>query len=123
VIDIERFHLGGFSMDQSNSPNPSGQTPPPLPSQPLDNRSASTQTASASSTYERVADKVGMVPSMRLSDNLISLAGAVVGAIIGVIAGGIFRGGIGMAVGGVGGLFIGVVLAGLYLGIRNLFRK
>lgn len=116
----------------SQQPQPSGGpngAPPPMPApppvaQPIDYRSPGLRDVQGASTaYEQVADKVGMVPSLRASDNLISLIGLLIGGVIGGGTGLVMGGTMGAAIGGVSGGFGGVILAGLYLGIRNLLRK
>jgi hypothetical protein len=113
--------------NSSQQTNEASNAPPPMPppvANPIDYRSPNLGSVQGQSTaYEHVADKVGMVPSLRGSDNLISLLGLVIGGAIGGTAGMVI-GALPVAIGGgvVGG-FAGVILAGLYLGIRNLFRK
>lgn len=99
-------------------PTPSVPTPPP--------RAVNYATPDATdptSTYQVVADKVGFVPSLRGSDNLISLIGLVVGvgsgSAVGLLSGEVTN----AVVLAIAGGFGGVLVAGVYLGVRNLFRR
>lgn len=93
---------------------------------------------SADQVYNTIADKVGFVPNVRRSDNLLQakiIGGVVaVGAVIGLVWGGIaghrnpeFGLGMGLGVGtGLGvvaGLVVGLLVSGLVLAIVGLKRK
>ncbi|QQS09348.1 MAG: hypothetical protein IPK69_01620 [Phycisphaerales bacterium] len=95
----------------------SRKTPPPLPNQELDN-------------YQKIADKVGFVPSLRVKDNVIQGITAVIGAGIGVLVGYLIAAhiqsgatGIAMMVGGLLGFITGALLVGFVLMILGWFRK
>ena len=95
----------------------------PPPAEPLGYSNPAAEPKKPTSGYQAAADKVGFVPSLRLSDNLASLAGAVLGGVIGGVAG-LLAGGTQVAViGAIGGLLAGVLLAGVVLAVVNLFRK
>lgn len=77
-----------------------------------------------SSTYEFVADKVGLVPNLRASDNLFQAIFVAVFILLGAIIGFIYsRSTTGLLVGVLGGLIVGGLLSGLVLMIRGLMRK
>ncbi len=97
----------------------SRKTPPPLPNQELDN-------------YQKIADKVGFVPSLRVKDNVIQGIIGVVGAGVGVLIGYLIASraptpsgdtSLGMLLGGVLGLIVSVILSGFVLMILGWFRK
>ncbi len=72
--------------------------------------------------YNRVAETVGLVPNLRLKDNLLQLGAVVVGVLLGAGAGAAFarsRGGVGseLLIGaGVGGL-LGFIVFGVLSGV------
>ena len=95
----------------------------PPATEPLAYSNPAAEPKKPTSGYQTAADKVGFVPSLRLSDNLASLAGALLGGVIGGVAG-LLAGGTQVAViGAIGGLLAGVLLAGVVLAVVNLFRK
>jgi membrane associated rhomboid family serine protease len=77
-----------------------------------------------SAAYDQVADKVGMVPNVRLKDNLIQLAVVAIatplGAVVGWLVG---RCGMAAFFGAVGGLVAGALLSGLVLMVAGLVRE
>ncbi|MGQ0627341.1 MAG: hypothetical protein ACT4PL_04480 [Phycisphaerales bacterium] len=78
--------------------------------------------------YHRVADTVGMVPSLRVKDNVIQAVVVVAGLLIGAGIGGIV--GVnqnvtwwyGVGAGAVGGVIIATFLSGLVLMVVGWFR-
>ena len=115
---------------QSPPPRPRSQRPPPIPPQAIQypTPGASSRIGSGQEDYQRVADTVGMVPSLRWKDNVIQLicviAGAAIGAGVGAavareaIVWAFFGGVLGL----VGALFVsGIVL--MILGYRRAKRR
>jgi hypothetical protein len=80
------------------------------------------QRAENYSDYQRVADTVGMVPNVRLKDNLYQLIAGAIGAVIGAIAGYIIGEGTGVIIGGLAGFVVVALLWGIGLGIVGVIR-
>lgn len=99
-----------------NEPKP---TLPPIPyATPESSKNPSSYT-----TYDRVADTVGMVPNVRGKDNLYQLLAGGIGAGVGVITGVIIGVETAFLIAcGIGGFIVGVVLYGIYLGIVGMVR-
>lgn len=102
-------------------------TPPETPptEQPTEFEPAP-QGKSGLETYNTVTDKIGG-PSVRLSDNLISLVGCIAGLILGGLLGPMFMDlgsiWIELAVGGVGGVLAGLFISGFALMVIGLLRR
>lgn len=81
--------------------------------------------------YNFVADKVGMVPNVRLKDNVIQAVAVIIGMVLGGLAGVLYAAAQGPAqsmllsaiIGIVVGMVVGVFLSGLVLMIVGLRRK
>ncbi|MCC7387611.1 MAG: hypothetical protein IT431_02455 [Phycisphaerales bacterium] len=72
--------------------------------------------------YNRVAETVGLVPNLRLKDNLVQLGAVVVGVILGAGAGAAFarsRGGAGseLLIGAGAGALLGFIVFGVLSGV------
>ncbi len=78
-----------------------------------------------STDYERIADKVGLVPNVRKKDNLYQGAAVLAATTVGSILGHVLMGGwpVGALVGGLGGLVAGGLVSGVVLMIIGLMRK
>jgi hypothetical protein len=78
----------------------------------------------SSSPYDQIADKVGMVPNIRLKDNVIQLVAVAIATPLGAVVGWLV-GQTGMAaiLGAAGGLVAGGLLSGLVLMVIGLVRK
>lgn len=106
-------------------------SPPPLPvrDQPVPYATQSTSSPATYTDYDRLTDTLGLVPNVRGKDNLQQLIAGGIGMAIGVIAGLTGAQFIKKAdtlilgiIGAVVGLFVGVVLFGIWLTIRGLIR-
>jgi hypothetical protein len=75
------------------------------------------------STYDVLQDKVGLVPNVRLKDNLIQAVVTVVAVALGVGIGAVVSGAEGALVGALGGLVLGGLGSGFVLMIVGLFRR
>ena len=106
------------------------ERPPPLPPQALNyqapgmpNRPAP---ASGTENYQKIADTVGMVPSLRWKDNLIQAVAILIGAMVGAAAGWLLGGEVVFAVvGAIGGLVAALFVSGIvlmFLGWRRAGR-
>lgn len=113
--------------DESHAP----AQPPPLPvrDQPVPYATQPPTPSSTYTDYDRITDTLGLVPNVRGKDNLQQLAAGGIGMVIGAIAGLIGAQFIKKAdtlilgiIGAVVGLFVGVVLFGIWLTIRGLIR-
>jgi len=104
------------------------QRPPPIPPQAIQYASPGTPPPGTSSKgsedYQRVADTVGMVPSLRWKDNVIQLVCVVAGAIVGAAAGYFIAGQepVGAMFGGVLGLVAALFISGIVLMILGFVR-
>jgi hypothetical protein len=82
--------------------------------------------AKKSSDYEKVADKVGLVPNVRAGDNIFQAAfvgGAVLLCVVASLVFGLGRSMIeGALIGAVVGLVVGGLVSGLALMVRGLLR-
>ena len=103
--------------ERTDAGPPQEQVPPP------DSAPASPTTEpDGLEVYNRVAETVGLVPNLRLKDNLLQLGAVVVGVLLGAGAGAAFarsRGGVGseLLIGaGVGGL-LGFIVFGVLSGV------
>jgi hypothetical protein len=111
----------------SNQPPP---VPPRIPPQPMQYHSPQPPPQQAYTGYDRVADTVGMVPNVRLKDNLYQLIAGIVGALIGAgVAYVLALNGYSFAApaymllpGAIGGFIVAAVLWGIGLGIVGLVR-
>jgi len=75
-------------------------------------------------SYHQVADKVGLVPNLRWSDNLYQGMAAAAGAMAGGVAGVVlYRSLNGFFVGSLLGFIVGGILAGFALMVVGLLRK
>jgi hypothetical protein len=106
------------------------QRPPPLPPQALNYRAPGMPNrpapASGTESYQKIADTVGMVPSLRWKDNVIQAVSIVIGAIVGAAVGWLFgREAIFAVVGAIGGLVAALFISGIvlmFLGWRRAGR-
>src|SRR5262245_13678915 len=114
-------------------------TPPPLPSpgapkDPMVPKREVLSTTGAQAQYNRIADKVGLLPNVRKKDNLYQgicvLACAVVGLVLGWFwDGAAIRDFVGdawpvrMVIGALVGLVAGALLSGVVLLVLGLLRK
>lgn len=102
------------------------QVPPttPVPPDPITGRDK----ADPLRDYHKVAETVGLIPSLRIGDNLIQLAIVIVGAVIGAGIGALAVVGsepgwwFGALIGGVTGLIIATFLSGLVLMVFGWIR-
>lgn len=102
---------------------PSG--PPPIPPQRMGYQAPQdqhTQRAEAYSDYQRVADTVGMVPNVRLKDNLYQLIAGAIGAVVGAFFGFALGGTAGVVIGGLAGFVVVALFWGIGLGIVGAIR-
>jgi hypothetical protein len=82
---------------------------------------------SSRGSYDAIADKVGLVPNLRVKDNLyqgvavavLTLAGATVGFFLGPAT----ERSLGIGLGALAGLVVGGLLSGLVLMVVGLLRK
>ena len=111
-------------------PQQRSQRPPPIPPQAINYAGPPSPSprSSGAEDYQRVADTVGMVPSLRWKDNLIQGACVVVGTAAGAGIGSLmtrepmFGAVLGGIIGLVAALFIsGIVL--MILGMRRAKRR
>tara|TARA_B100000945_G_scaffold236796_1_gene192846 strand:- start:1176 stop:1502 length:327 start_codon:yes stop_codon:yes gene_type:complete len=73
--------------------------------------------------YQQIADTIGMIPSLRMKDNVIQGVVVSLFAIIGTIIGYVREEtGTGALAGLAGGLIVGIILTGVVLAIQGLFR-
>lgn len=79
--------------------------------------------APAGSTYDVLQDKVGLVPNVRLADNLLQAAVTVVAVALGVAIGAVAGGVEGALAGALGGLLLGGLGSGFVLMIVGLLRR
>lgn len=86
-------------------------------------REAPAPRADGQSTYDVMQDKVGLVPNVRLKDNLMQAAATGIGVLLGVVIGGLAGGGQGALVGALVGLIIGGLGSGFVLMIMGLMRR
>jgi hypothetical protein len=111
-------------MSHLPSPTPPrSQRPPPLPPQAINYPTPPPRKSNADD-YQRVADTLGMVPSLRWKDNLIQglcvLLGTAIGAGVGAM---IAREAvIGAVLGGIGGLVAALFISGIVLMILGMRR-
>jgi len=73
-------------------------------------------------TYNTVAEKVGMMPSLRWKDNLFQTVVILGSTAIGAAVGYATNGGIGALAGGVGALIVSFLLSGIVLMILGWVR-
>jgi hypothetical protein len=103
--------------------------PPPLPPNTVDYRTPGlqqpTQQNPGLENYQRVADTVGMVPSLRWQDNVIQLVAVIAGAIVGAGVGYFVAGQepVGAVIGGVLGLIAALFISGIVLMILGWRRS
>ena len=103
--------------ERTDAGPPQEQAPPPAPAP-----ASPTTEPDGLEVYNRVAETVGLVPNLRLKDNLLQLGAVVVGVLLGAGAGAAFarsRGGVGseLLIGaGVGGL-LGFIVFGVLSGV------
>jgi len=95
------------------------QTPPTKPGPPTLNPN---RNADSLESYNRAAETIGMMPSLRLKDNVIQGIIAVAGAGLGAIAGALIvparstiTPGLGAVFGGAGGFIVFGILSGIVL--------
>jgi hypothetical protein len=98
-----------MSEPPATPPTQPGPVPPQAPPNPLE-------------AYHKVADTVGMVPSLRVKDNLIQAAIVLGGILLGATIGYFVRGGLGMLAGAVGGMIVSAFLSGLVLMVLGWYR-
>jgi hypothetical protein len=110
---------------QPSSPQPA---PPPLPPPTVDYRTPGLQQPQPSNpgleNYQRVADTVGMVPSLRWKDNVIQLIAVIAGTIAGAGIGFVIAGGRtdGAVIGAILGLVAALFISGIVLMILGWMR-
>ncbi|MEM7808231.1 MAG: hypothetical protein AAF561_08995 [Planctomycetota bacterium] len=92
--------------------------------QPLGYASPDTDEKRPDTPYQRLADKVGCVPTFRGSDNAVSAIGGAGGAVV-LLAIAYFGGAstAGVIASGIVGLILGVVATGAVMAVVLLFRK
>lgn len=79
--------------------------------------------APAGSTYDVLQDKVGLVPNVRMKDNLIQAAVTAIAVVLGLAVGGVAGGKEGALAGVLGGLVLGGLGSGFVLMIVGLLRR
>ena len=107
-------------MQEENTPEEVVEQEENTPEEVVEQDEATTESYDE---YQQIADTVGMIPSLRIKDNVIQ--GIVVGlfAIIGTIIGYVQEEtGIGALAGLAGGLIVGIILTGVVLAIQGLIR-
>lgn len=72
--------------------------------------------------YHKVADTVGMVPSLRWKDNLLQAVFVVVSGAIGAIVGMVIWGAPGALGMGIGGVITGTLISGIFLMVLGWIR-
>ncbi len=108
---------------------PMKETPEPPPVQPVAPPPVFLEVPSQENQLQQIADKVGFVPNLRLSDNLIQLAALLGGMLIFGLVGYAMRWGsadsplMGAGLGAIAGMLIGTFLGGAYLAVKNAMRK
>ena len=109
-------------MKETPEPPPVQPVPPPVAPPPMAPMAPEDQ-------LQDIADRVGFVPNLRLSDNLIQLAALIAGALIIGAVGLVLKWGdrntpmVGLGLGAVAGMLLGTFLSGIYLAIKNARRK
>jgi VIT1/CCC1 family predicted Fe2+/Mn2+ transporter len=111
----------------SNQPPP---VPPPIPPRPVEYHTPQTSNQQSYTGYDRVADTVGMVPNVRLKDNLYQLIAGIIGAMIGAVTAYVLAlNGISFAPavymlipGAIAGFVVAAMLWGIGLGIVGIVR-
>ncbi|MCO5166500.1 MAG: hypothetical protein M9894_09060 [Planctomycetes bacterium] len=86
-------------------------------------RPAGTSRAPGGLTYDVMQDKVGLVPNLRVKDNLVQAIVTVVALVLGVAIGTVFGGAEGALAGALGGLVVGGLGSGVVLMIIGLVRR
>ena len=81
-----------------------------------------TSRSSGMDDYHTVADTVGMVPSLRLSDNLIQAIVISVATIIGAVVGWLVWGGMGALLTAAGGMIVATLISGMVLMVMGWVR-
>ena len=115
------------------------ETPPPLPSpgMPKDQEAQKREapaTTGANAHYNRIADKVGLVPNVRKKDNVYQGICILAFVVIGMVLGWFWDGAairdivgdawpIRMVIGALAGLVVGALLSGAVLMVLGLLRK
>jgi DNA-directed RNA polymerase subunit RPC12/RpoP len=79
--------------------------------------------ATSSTTYEVMADKVGLVPNIRKKDNIFQAIFTLAFTIVGTIIGLVWQGGLGAGIGTLAGLVVGGLISGVILCVIGLVRK
>ncbi|MBX3468751.1 MAG: hypothetical protein KF878_17920 [Planctomycetes bacterium] len=74
-------------------------------------------------SYDVMQDKVGLVPNLRVKDNVIQAIVTVVALVLGVAIGGVLGGAEGALVGALAGLVVGGLGSGFVLMILGLVRR
>ena len=97
--------------DQQSETPPNEQSQPEGPSQ-----------GDSFETYQKVAETVGMVPSLRWKDSLVQLVCVLLCAGIGALIGWFSGAGMGVGIGVVAGLILGVVVSGCVLMVLGWVR-
>jgi hypothetical protein len=110
-------------MSQPPPPRPASQRPPPIPPQAI-NYPPPPARNTGREDYQRVADTVGMVPSLRWKDNLIQGISIVAGVGIGAGTGALIarEAIVGAFVGGIIGLVAALFISGIVLMILGMMR-
>ena len=116
-------------MAEHDAPPPPPPAPPTEPPPPGSISTSGVTKGEGLKNYNRVTDKLAG-PSIRISDNVASLIGTVVGALIGVAVGYFMAGNshpkdvwIPLLIGGIAGAFVGLILVGFVLMIVGLARR
>lgn len=82
---------------------------------------------SSRASYDAIADKVGLVPNLRVKDNLyqgvVVAVFTLVGAMVGFFLAPATNRSLGVGLGAVAGLVVGGLLSGLVLMVLGLVRK
>lgn len=105
------------------------ETPPPIPppkppNEPPPPKSGAPRPSVAGAQYDRIADKVGLVPNLRKKDNLYQAICVMAFLVIGLTVGWFWAGWpTGVLLGALAGLVLGALLSGLVIMVLGLLRK
>lgn len=115
------------------------ETPPPIPPpggpiEPAAQKTDAPITTGSKENYNRIADKVGLIPNVRKKDNLYQGLCVMAFVVIGMVAGWFWDGAairdivgdgwpLRMIVGALVGLVAGALLSGLFIMVLGFVRK